>query len=88
MGINFSTYRLFLMDRAGNHRPVGRGAAIHRFGAQVRAAVENQRMALGLGIDVDGVFAIAFALGSGLAGLGAHWRSKSSVSTRTSLSPT
>ena len=41
-----------------------------RFGAQVRAAVDNQRMALGLGIDVDGVFAITFALGSGLAGLG------------------
>jgi branched-chain amino acid transport system permease protein len=41
-----------------------------RFGAQVRAAVDNQRMARGLGINVDGVFAITFALGSGLAGLG------------------
>jgi branched-chain amino acid transport system permease protein len=41
-----------------------------RFGAQVRAAVDNQRMALGLGINVDRVFAITFALGSGLAGLG------------------
>jgi len=41
-----------------------------RFGAQVRAAVDNQRMARGLGIDVDGVFAVTFALGSGLAGLG------------------
>ncbi|MGZ3347920.1 MAG: branched-chain amino acid ABC transporter permease [Xanthobacteraceae bacterium] len=41
-----------------------------RFGAQVRAAVDNQRMARGLGIDVDRVFAITFALGSGLAGLG------------------
>jgi branched-chain amino acid transport system permease protein len=37
-----------------------------RFGAQVRAAVDNQRMARGLGINVDA----AFALGSGLAGLG------------------
>jgi len=36
----------------------------------VRAAVDNQRMARGLGIDVDGVFAVTFALGSGLAGLG------------------
>ena len=41
-----------------------------RFGAQVRAAVDNQRMARGLGINVDRVFAITFALGSGLAGLG------------------
>ena len=41
-----------------------------RFGAQVRAAVDNQRMAAGLGINVGGVFAVTFALGSGLAGLG------------------
>jgi branched-chain amino acid transport system permease protein len=41
-----------------------------RFGAQVRAAVDNQRMARGLGINVDKAFAITFALGSGLAGLG------------------
>jgi branched-chain amino acid transport system permease protein len=71
MGANFTTYRLFL---------VGLGLAVTlilvvtleytRFGAQVRAAVDNQRMARGLGIDVDGAFAITFALGSGLAGLG------------------
>jgi len=41
-----------------------------RFGAQVRAAVDNQRMARGLGINVDSAFAVTFALGSGLAGLG------------------
>ena len=41
-----------------------------RFGAQVRAAVDNQRMARGLGINVDGAFAVTFALGCGLAGLG------------------
>ena len=41
-----------------------------RFGATVRAAVDNQRMARGLGINVDNAFAITFALGSGLAGLG------------------
>jgi branched-chain amino acid transport system permease protein len=41
-----------------------------RFGAQVRAAVDNERMARGLGIDVDRTFAVTFALGSGLAGLG------------------
>lgn len=41
-----------------------------RFGAKVRAAVDNQRMARGLGIDVDLIFALTFALGCGLAGLG------------------
>ena len=41
-----------------------------RFGAKVRAAVDNQRMARGLGIDVERTFAMTFALGSGLAGLG------------------
>ena len=35
-----------------------------------RAAVDNQRMASGLGINVERTFAITFALGSGLAGLG------------------
>ena len=36
----------------------------------MRAAVDNQRMARGLGINVDLAFAVTFALGSGLAGLG------------------
>jgi branched-chain amino acid transport system permease protein len=40
------------------------------FGCQLRAAVDNPRAARGLGIDVDRVFALTFALGSGLAGLG------------------
>ena len=71
MGVSFAAYRLFL---------VATGLAITlllaltleytRFGAQVRAAVDNQRMARGLGINVDAAFAITFALGSGLAGLG------------------
>src|SRR3954464_4110429 len=41
-----------------------------RFRTRLRAAVDNQRMARGLGINVDSAFAITFALGSGLAGLG------------------
>jgi branched-chain amino acid transport system permease protein len=71
MGVTVGIYRLFLVIA---------GAAIAlllvltleytRFGAQVRAAVDNQRMARGLGINVDAAFAITFALGSGLAGLG------------------
>jgi branched-chain amino acid transport system permease protein len=46
------------------------GLEYTRFGAQIRAAVDNQRMARGLGIDVNRIFAYTFALGSGLAGLG------------------
>jgi branched-chain amino acid transport system permease protein len=71
MGVNFAVYRLFLILF---------GLAITallilllektRFGAQVRAAVDNQRMARGLGIDVDRAFMFTFALGGGLAGLG------------------
>jgi len=41
-----------------------------RFGSQLRAAVDDPRTARGLGIDVNTVFAIAFAVSSGLAGLG------------------
>ena len=41
-----------------------------RFGSRLRAAVDDQRVARGLGIRVDAVFAITFSVGSGLAGLG------------------
>ena len=41
-----------------------------RFGLQARATAENRRDARGLGIGVDRLFAITFAAGSGLAGLG------------------
>ena len=41
-----------------------------RFGAQIRAAVDNRHMAESLGIDVRRLFTITFALGSGMAGLG------------------
>ena len=41
-----------------------------RFGSQLRASVDDSRVASGLGINVNMVFAITFAMGSGLAGLG------------------
>ena len=41
-----------------------------RLGAQIRAAVDNRRMAESLGINIDRLFTITFALGSGIAGLG------------------
>ena len=71
LGIDLGIYRLFLivvvalltlalqllLDRT-------------RFGSQVRASVDNATAAAGLGINVSRVFALTFALGSGLAGLG------------------
>lgn len=41
-----------------------------RFGSRLRAAVDDPRTARGLGINVNAVFALTFAVGSGLAGLG------------------
>jgi branched-chain amino acid transport system permease protein len=71
LGLRFGAYRLFLV---GTALVIALALVLAleytRFGTQVRAAVDNQRMARGLGIDVDGRFAITFALGSGLAGLG------------------
>ena len=40
------------------------------FGAQIRAAVDNRRMAQSIGIDTRRLFTLTFALGTGLAGLG------------------
>ncbi|MCL4712920.1 MAG: branched-chain amino acid ABC transporter permease [Pseudorhodoplanes sp.] len=70
-GVNFGIYRVFLVVTA---LVIGLALVLMleftRFGATIRAAVDNQRMARGLGIDVDRSFAVTFALGSGLAGLG------------------
>lgn len=41
-----------------------------RFGSRLRASVDDQRVAAGLGINVNSVFLGTFAVGSGLAGLG------------------
>jgi branched-chain amino acid transport system permease protein len=41
-----------------------------RFGSRLRASVDDQRVAAGLGINVNRVFMSTFAFGSGLAGLG------------------
>ncbi|MGN6748849.1 MAG: branched-chain amino acid ABC transporter permease [Xanthobacteraceae bacterium] len=41
-----------------------------RIGAQIRATVDNRRMAESLGINVDRLFTITFAFGSGMAALG------------------
>jgi branched-chain amino acid transport system permease protein len=70
-GQNFGVYRLFLIGMSLLVTLVlVLSLEYTRFGAKVRAAVDNQRMARGLGINVDAVFALTFALGCGLAGLG------------------
>ena len=71
LGMRFGVYRLFLIVTALVITAILVAALEYtRFGAQVRAAVDNPRMARGLGVDVDRAFAITFALGGGLAGLG------------------
>ncbi len=70
-GIDVGVYRLFLivigLAVAGGLQWM---LVKTRFGAELRASVDNARAARGLGIDVDRVFSLAFALGSALGGLG------------------
>ncbi len=70
-GLTLERYRLFL---------VGVGIVLTlvilfgvertRFGAMVRACVDNRRAASGSGLNTQMVFALTFAIGGGLAGLG------------------
>ena len=71
LGVDLGVYRIFLIAAvAALTLLLGWLLARTRFGARVRASVDNAQAARGLGIDVDRVFSVAFALGSGLAGLG------------------
>ena len=71
LGLDLGAFRLFLIAVV-----VVVTLVLHyllvatRFGAQVRASVDNATAATGLGINVNLIFAVTFALGSGLAGLG------------------
>jgi branched-chain amino acid transport system permease protein len=70
-GLDVGSYRLFLIGVVVLVT-IALGLLIERtrFGAQIRASVDNQTAAAGLGINVSLVFSLTFALGSGLAGLG------------------
>jgi branched-chain amino acid transport system permease protein len=71
LGRNFPIYRLFIIVAgAALILALWLGLERTRLGAQVRAAVDNRRMAESLGIDVRRLFTFVFALGSGLAALG------------------
>jgi branched-chain amino acid transport system permease protein len=71
LGLQINAYRVFLLG-------VGAVAAVAMialfnytlFGARIRAAVDNRRAAEGIGIRVDRLFAVTFALGAAMAGLG------------------
>jgi len=71
LGLQVGAYRLFLVAVV-----VAVTAALvfmmerTRFGAQVRSAVDDADVANGVGINVNLLFSLMFALGSGLAGLG------------------
>ncbi len=71
MGVELSRYRLFLVACG----IVVTFALVYglegtRFGARVRASVDRQPVAEAMGIRVDRVFQVTFAIGSGLAALG------------------
>ena len=71
LGLDFGRYRLFLVALVVLATAVLQALLERtRFGAQVRASVDNQAIAAGLGIDVHRVFSVTFALGAGMAGLG------------------
>ncbi len=70
-GVSVGAYRLLIIAVCGVialalHLALART----RFGSRLRAAVDDPRVARGLGIRVDRIFAVTFAAGSGLAGLG------------------
>src|SRR5205809_2148385 len=69
--VHYRTYSVFLIA-VGALIVIGLwlGFERTRMGAQIRAAVDNRRMAESLGINIDRLFTVTFAFGSGMAGLG------------------
>jgi branched-chain amino acid transport system permease protein len=71
LGGSIGVYRLFIIAICGVITVALQTILVKtRFGSRLRAAVDDARVARGLGINVSAVFAITFAVGSGLAGLG------------------
>jgi len=70
-GVGIGVYRLFIIVVCGVLTvALELIMARTRFGSQLRAAVDDPRVASGMGINVNAVFLATFAFGSGLAGLG------------------
>jgi branched-chain amino acid transport system permease protein len=71
LGIGIGKYRLLIIVICGVLSATLQLILMQtRFGSRLRAAVDDARVARGLGINVNAVFALTFAAGSGLAGLG------------------
>jgi branched-chain amino acid transport system permease protein len=71
LGVDLGVYRLFLVALVAAIT----GSLVllvrkTRFGARIRASVDDPQASAGLGINVTRVFSVTFTLGSGLAGLG------------------
>ena len=67
----FPTYRVFLIGAGGAiAAALFFGFDRTRTGARIRAAVDNRQMAQSVGINVDRLFTLTFALGTGLAAVG------------------
>jgi len=70
-GVGIGRYRLLIIVICGLLTIAIQAILTHtRFGSRLRAAVDDSRVARGLGINVNRIFALTFAFGSGLAGLG------------------
>jgi branched-chain amino acid transport system permease protein len=70
-GVGIGRYRLLIIAVCGLLTiALQFSLARTRFGSRLRAAVDDARVARGLGINVNAVFAVTFAVGTGLAGLG------------------
>jgi len=70
-GRSFPTYRVVVIAASGVLiAALWLGLERTRWGAMVRAAVDNRAMAQSIGIDTRKLFTLTFALGSGLAALG------------------
>lgn len=74
MDLGFTTYRAYsiFLIVVGALIALGLwlGFERTRMGAQIRAAVDNRKMAESLGINIDRLFTITFAFGSGMAAIG------------------
>jgi branched-chain amino acid transport system permease protein len=71
LGRDFPTYRVFIIAfSAVMIVALWFGVERTRWGAMVRAAVDNRAMAQSIGINTKLLFTLTFSLGSGLAGLG------------------
>lgn len=71
LGVGIGVYRAFLIVVCGILALLLQFLlARTRFGSRLRASVDDRRVARGVGIRVNTIFAITFAVGSGLAGLG------------------